>query len=114
MASNIKDAVKGLRKATEDFERDVMERQVYKLLSNYPIKEIMMEEEGNKQYKGTLQTADNDSAIFECYRNIKAGSKNKYFFIVITKEMEKENYSDTFTQLARKIYKAVSHDGYVE
>ncbi len=114
MASNIKDAVKGLRKATEDFERDVMERQVYKLLPNYPIKEIMMEEEGNKEYKGLLKNADNTSAIFECYRNIKAGSKDKYFFNVITKEMEKENYSDTFVQLATKIYEAVPHDGYVE
>lgn len=115
MASNTKDAVEGLRTATEAFERNVMEKNVYKKLLKYPIKKIMMEEEANKEYKKLLKSADYASATFECYRNIKAGSKDKYFFDVITKELnKKQNYSKNFAWLIEKIYKSVPHEGYVE
>ena len=74
-----------------------------------------LEEEANKEYKKLLKSADYASATFECYRNIKAGSEDKYFFDVITKELnKKQNYSKNFAWLIEKIYKSVPHEGYVE
>lgn len=115
MASNIKDSVEGLRKATEEFERIVMERNVYRKLPQYNIKKVMIEEKENEKYKDILKKADYASAVFECYRNIKAGSRDGYFFEVITKEYNlRETYPDNFKCLIEEIYNAVPHDSYVE
>ena len=115
MASNIKDSVEGLREATEEFERLVMEKNVYQKLPQYDIKKVMMEEKENEKYKDILKKADYASAVFECYRNIKAGSRDGYFFEVITKEYNsREAYSDNFKWLIEEIYNAVPHEGYVD
>ncbi len=116
MASNIKDSVEGLREATEEFERKVMLEHVYQKLPWYDIKKIMMEEKENEKYKKLLKSADYVSAVFECYRNIKAGSKDKYFFDVIAKENERKKscYTENFAWLIEDIYNSVPHDGYVD
>lgn len=115
MASNIKDSVEGLREATEEFERLAMQKNVYEKLPKYHIEKIMMEETDNSKYKNLLKKADNASATFECYRNIKAGSKDKYFFEVISKEYKRrKTYPQSFEWLIEKIYDAVPHEGYVE
>lgn len=115
MASNIKDSVEGLREATEEFERLVMQKNVYEKLPKYHIEKIMMEETDNSEYKNLLKKADNASATFECYRNIKAGSKDNYFFEVISKEYKRRKvYPENFGWLIEKIYDSVPHEGYVE
>lgn len=116
MASNIKDSVEGLREATEEFERKVMLEHVYQKLPWYNIKKIMMEEKENKKYKKLLKSADYVSAVFECYRNIKSGSKDKYFFDVIAKENNRKEscYTENFAWLIEDIYNSVPHDGYVD
>lgn len=115
MASPIKDAIPGLRKATEDFEDKVMEEYVYEKLPTYPIKEIMMDNPLNGEYKEILKGADYISAVFECYRNIKSGSRDRYFFEAIKRYYEERNkFTPNFRWLLAKIYRSIPKKGYIK
>lgn len=80
--SPIKDRIKGFRKATEVYELEKLESELY---SNFPdfvvdkLKEVMFEDEANQQYKKLLKGADYLSADSECWRQLKAGTRDEYF-----------------------------------
>lgn len=109
MPSPIKDRIKGLRKATEEFENDVMEEHVYSHLPQYmvdAIRSVMLEDEGNVQYKVFLKKNDNFSAFVECWREIDAGSHHDYFEGVVRSDYKKrKSLSPNFQRLLHHLYK---------
>jgi len=111
MPSPIKDAIPGLRDATERYEQEMLKKKVYSVLTPYmaeAIKKVMMEEEVNREVKSFLKQADYFSADSECYRQLIAGSKDKYFLNVLNKSyIRKENLSPAFRQTLEAMYQEV-------
>lgn len=88
MASPIKDSIKDLRQAVEDFEKIKMQEHVYSLLNECEgrsIKELIKAQD-EEEYHNIFKSADYASAAMECYRNIMCGSRDKYFREVLTKD----------------------------
>lgn len=82
MPSPVKDKIKGLREATEAFERQMLKEYVYKKLPEHlanAIKAVMLEEKAQKKIKPLIKKADYLSACWECLRNIITGNQNGYF-----------------------------------
>lgn len=108
MPSPIKDAIPGLRKATEEFENIVMEKNVYSHLPDYmatAIRKVMLEDEENIQFKAFLKKSDNFSAFVECWREIDAGSHHDYYENVVKKDYEKkESLTHNFRLLMEALY----------
>ncbi|MBO5413062.1 MAG: HD domain-containing protein [Clostridia bacterium] len=108
MPSPIKDSLPGLRKATELFENMVMEQNVYSYLPTYmaeAIRSVMLEDDGNVQYKVFLKKSDNFSAFVECWREIDAGSHHYYYRTVINSDYKKkENLPQHFRRLMEDLY----------
>ena len=106
MASPVKNAIAGLRAATEQYEDLNMENHVYKVLPEcqaLAIKQVM--ENAGKKYKRTVKSADYASAAMECFRNIMCGSRDKYFSNVIKNYYdEKESFTPAFSELIEKLY----------
>lgn len=110
MPSPIKDALPGLRKATEEFENHVMAQNVYSHLPAHmaeAIRSVMLEDEENAQYKKFLKKSDNFSAYVECWREIDAGSHHFYYRNVIHSDYKrKETLTHNFRLLMRELYKS--------
>ncbi|MGN1301897.1 MAG: YfbR-like 5'-deoxynucleotidase [Clostridia bacterium] len=108
MPSPIKDSLPGLRKATEEFENLVMEKNVYSHLPTYmadALRSVMLEDEENTQYKSFLKKSDNFSAYVECWREIDAGSHHYYYKNVVnTDYKKKENLPQHFRILMEDLY----------
>lgn len=108
MPSPIKDSIPGLRRATEDFENQVMEKHVYSLLPNYmetAIRAVMLEDKDNVKYKAFVKKADNLSAYVECWREIDAGSNHYYYRNVIKSDYhKKDNLPTNFCKLMEKLH----------
>lgn len=108
MPSPIKDALPGLRKATEEFENMVMEKNVYSHLPTYmakAIRSVMLEDEENAQYKAFLKKSDNFSAYVECWREIDAGSHHYYYKNVVNNDYKKkETLTHNFRLLMEEMY----------
>lgn len=108
MPSPIKDSIPGLRKATEEFENQVMEEHVYSHLPTHmtnALRAVMLEDEVNLQYKVFLKKSDNFSAYVECWRQIDAGSHHKYFKNVVrTDYLGKEKLPQNFRLLTEFLY----------
>lgn len=108
MPSPIKDSIPGLRKATEDFENQVMEKHVYSQLPKYmekAIRSVMLEDKENIEYKVLLKKADNLSAYVECWREIDAGSHHYYYRNVIKGDYNKKNnLTPSFCNLMEELY----------
>lgn len=108
MPSPIKDSITGLRKATEEFENQVMEENVYSQLPTYmadAIRKIMLEDESNIMYKSFLKKSDNFSAFVECWREIDSGSHHKYYLNVVQSSyQDKEALSHNFRILMEQLY----------
>lgn len=108
MPSPIKDALPGLRKATEEFENQVMQQNVYSHLPAYmaeAIRSVMLEDDGNVQYKVFLKKSDNFSAFVECWREIDAGSHHFYYRNVVESDYhKKENLPQHFRRLMEDLY----------
>ena len=108
MPSPIKDSVYGLREATEKFENEVMENNVYAYLPNYQvksIKDIMLEDEGNADLKAFLKVSDNFSAFIECWRELDSGSRHYYYIDVVEETYSrKEKLPENFRLLTEELY----------
>lgn len=92
--SPIKDRMAGLRKATEEYERSMIDKNIYKKLPTFlaeAVRSVMMEDPKNAKYKDRLKNADYLSADSECYRNYVSGTRDKYFAEALkTRNMSKE------------------------
>lgn len=108
MPSPIKDALPGLRKATEEYENMVMEENVYSHLPDYmavAIRQVMLEDETNAHFKAFLKKSDNFSAFVECWREIDAGSHHDYYENVVkTDYRKKETLPQNFRLLMEALY----------
>lgn len=111
MPSPVKDAIPGLRKATEFFELEMMEEHIYSKLPGYlseAIHMVMMEEYEQEEYKPLIKQADWLSADFECLRQIIAGSRDKYFVEVLKRDLSEEGkFDELFGNMLRKIAQEV-------
>lgn len=110
MPSPIKDAIPGLRQATEYFELKMMEEHIYSKLPEHlseAIHMVMMEEYEQEEYKPLIKQADHLSADFECMRQIIAGSREKYFVEVLRRDLEEGKFDELFINVLRKISKEV-------
>lgn len=108
MPSPIKDSINGLRTATEEFEKEVMEKYVYARLPAYQkraLKGIMLEDEINASFKKFFKKSDNYSAFIECWRELDSGSHHKYYFDVIESDYrDKEKLPYNFRLLTEELY----------
>lgn len=80
--SPTKDAFEGFREASEEYELKCITENIYDIVPEFisrKIKSVMMEEKDAEKYKPLLKGADYVSADSECYRQIVAGSRDKYF-----------------------------------
>lgn len=106
MPSPVKDAIPGLRKATEYFELEMINTHIY---ANFPeyLREamhgVMMEEAEQERYKALIKRADYLSADFECLRNIIAGSRDPYFEEVIERDISSHTLTDVFDEALEAI-----------
>lgn len=110
MPSPVKDAIPGLRQATEYFELKMMEEHIYSKLPEHlseAIHMVMMEEYEQEEYKPLIKQADHLSADFECMRQIIAGSREKYFVEVLRRDLEEGKFDELFINVLRKIAKEV-------
>lgn len=101
MPSPIKDAIPGLRNATEAFENDRMNQHVYRKLPSHlseGLHQVMMEEADSRELKPLIKQADYLSADIECCRQLLAGSRDQYFKDVLIKDIEtkKPIFSEAF------------------
>ena len=81
--SPIKDKIPGFRKLTEKYELFAMEKYVYPFVSErvaYELKEVMIEDQKNSQFKQLVKGADYMSAVSEIWRQLKAGTRDNSFF----------------------------------
>ncbi|MCI8621031.1 MAG: HD domain-containing protein [Clostridia bacterium] len=109
MPKPVKDAIPGLRRATELFELEMVRRHIYEQLPEH-LKEAMHdvmveEEEGKKEeerrerHKDLIKRADYLSADLECARNIIAGSIDPYFQDVINKDLKGNKLGEIFSEV---------------
>lgn len=109
MPSPVKDAIPGLRKATEYFELEMINEHIYSKLLPYisrAIHEVMMEEQS--EYKPIIKQADSLSAVLECMRQIIAGSREPYFKEVIERDLsQKEKFDEPFYAMLQSIRKEI-------
>lgn len=113
MPSPVKNALEGLRAATELFENQVMEENVYRILPPYQveaIRKVMLEDEENEAFKSFLKKSDNYAAFIECWREIDAGSNHNYYFDVVVRDYShKEKYSENFQKLMDKLFYDIAY-----
>ncbi|MBE5820600.1 MAG: HD domain-containing protein [Clostridiales bacterium] len=111
--SPVKDRIEGFRKATEEYERKMLEENVYAVIPKYlekSLREVMLEDEINAAYKKRIKEADYISAESECYRNLLSGSRDPYFAEVIERRKFDHNVTDLcdcvhghFVEFAKKV-----------
>ena len=111
MPSPVKDAIPGLRKATELFELEMMEEHIYSKLPEYlseAVHMVMMEEYEQEEYKPLIKQADYISADFECIRQIIAGSRDSYFSEVLKRDIsDKDKFKEPFHTMLISMAKEV-------
>lgn len=84
--SPIKDRIPNFRAATEEYELQMLQKELYDKVPDFlalKFKQVMFEDESNKEYKKLLKGADYLSADSECWRQYKAGSNDEYFLKAI-------------------------------
>lgn len=80
--SPIKDKIPGFRKATEEFELQKLEKHIYSVLPENIVpkfKEVMFEDDANKNVKALIKGADYLSADRECWLQCLGGTRDPYF-----------------------------------
>ena len=109
--SPIKDTIEGFRDATEVFELDMVEKNMYSLLPEYvveKVKKVMMEDEKNSKYKTFMKGADYLSASDECFRQIIGGTRDFNFYrAAVGLEQSLESGKARLTQQAYVFYKEI-------
>lgn len=111
MPSPVKDAIPGLRKATEYFELEMINTHIYANIPEYlreAMHGVMMEEPEQEKYKALIKSADYLSADFECLRNIIAGSKDPYFEGVVERDTKQNQIPDVFQEALEAIVRKKS------
>lgn len=119
LPSPIKDALPGLRAATEAYELKVLEEQLYAKVPEFlqkKLRAVMMEDAANQQYKALLKGADYLSADAECWRQYISGTRDPYFYNVLMgryKEIDSGKVlltpvcgelHELYKKLAKKVY----------
>lgn len=112
--SPTKDAFDGFREASEQFELECVDKEIYKKIPNYSeaIQSVMMEDEANQADKKLLKRADYLSADSECYRQLVAGSSDEYFreHVIIADYIDAlSNESDPFYELVKYYWSKVKN-----
>lgn len=108
MPMPVKDAIPGLRKATEYFELEMINKHIYAKLPEYmreAMHDVMLEETGQEQYRKIIKQADYLSANLECMRNIIAGSKDAYFTEVVERDLKARKFDEVFHEALETIVK---------
>ncbi|MBO5397377.1 MAG: HD domain-containing protein [Clostridia bacterium] len=101
--SPIKDKIPGFRKATEQYEEEMLKKYLYSVVPEYladALKAVMFEDESNAAYKKKVKEADYLSADCECYRNLVAGTRDTYFVGAISRTL-----NDDATDLYVEVHK---------
>lgn len=101
--SPIKDRIPGFRKATEQYEKECLNKYLYAVVPDYlakALREVMFEDESNAAYKKKVKEADYLSADCECYRNLVAGTRDTYFVGAISRKL-----NDDATDLYVEVHK---------
>lgn len=87
LPSPIKDYISGLRKASECFEEQVLEDNIYAVVPPFltnMIKRVMFEDPANvEKHKALIKGADYLSADSECWLQYQLGSRDPYFWTAI-------------------------------
>ena len=106
--SPVKDRIPGFRDATEKYELKQVEDNLYNPLPKHladAVKEVMMEDPANSQYKAVLKGADYMAADMECYRLFRAGSKDDYYEDVFARRLEDLQLGKSYiTPLFRRLF----------
>lgn len=106
--SPVKDRISGFRKATEEYELKVIEENLYSGVPVYmaeALKDVMMEDADNLCYKKLLKGADYLAADSECWRQYRAGSKDKYLLEAVTKRRKNiESGKDFLTPICYQLH----------
>lgn len=113
--SPTKDAFPGFREASEEYELECLDKNIYEKIPEHiakAIKEVMMEEEASKPFKKLMKAADYLSADSECWRNLVAGSRDAYFRDHVLLGDKKKVEADPNTYLTGPFKKLL--DYYVE
>lgn len=109
MPQPVKDAIPGLRRATEYFELEMVNNHIY---ANFPeymreaMHRVMLEESGGEAYKRIVKKADYLSADLECLRYVIAGSKDPYFEYVIQRDLDSDRFDGVFYDAFKKSVEA--------
>lgn len=98
---SIKERMPGFRKATEEYERRMLEKHMYSIVPKYleeALRNVMLEDEVNAKYKKKVKDADYLSADAECYRFLESGSRKVYICdVVINRQLK--NCSEVYVEL---------------
>lgn len=89
--SPIKDRISGYREATEEYEVQQLEKNLYSVITpkmKEQLKTLMLEEEENEAFKAKIKAADYLSANSECWRNIISGSFDSTFARAILRDIK--------------------------
>ena len=103
--SPIKDRIPGFRELTEKYELQMMEKNVYPLVSDevkLALQKIMFEEEGNEEFKTLMKGADYMSAVSEIWRQRQ---DNQFSRAMLNHGKKFENGIAKITDSAETLYK---------
>lgn len=90
--SPIKDRIPGFRNATEEYERKMLQQELYNVVPIFLAKRLheeMFEDEANSEFKSLVKGADYLSADSECWRQYIGGSRDDYFLDAMLRRMLK-------------------------
>lgn len=106
--NEIGEADQNIRPATEEIEREVLQKNFYPVFSKsvgeYLRKNVMLESIDNPSLHKFIKKADYLSADFECYWMILQGSENTLFFDILKRSYKSNNRTPETKKLLRKMY----------
>lgn len=106
--SPIKDRIPGFRVATEEYERRMLEQELYRVVPEFlskKMQEEMFEDDTNAEFKSLIKGADYLSADSECWRQYIAGSRDDYFLGALKRRIPKINSGEVLlTPACRDLY----------
>lgn len=98
--SPIKDRIPGFRAATEKYEMQVLNKNLYRKVPEFlanKLRSVMFEEESNASFHSIMKSADYLSADSECWRQYVSGIRDSYYLkeplLGFDKKLEEGIYS---------------------